>query len=221
MKITFISLFPEFFNEFLKHSIIKRAIEKQEVSFDFVNPRDFAFKGKVDDTVYGGGSGMLLMIEPIVKAIESVKNKDSYIIFLGPRGKIYNQKKARILKKYKHIILISGHYEGIDARIYDYINEEISIGEYILTGGEIPSMIIADSIIRLLPNVIKEESHQNESFEENLMESDHYTKPLTFRDKNVPEVLLSGNHKEIKKWREENSKKNTKKYLKERNKNDF
>ncbi|BDV02247.1 MAG: tRNA (guanine-N(1)-)-methyltransferase [Candidatus Hepatoplasma vulgare] len=221
MRITFISLFPEFFNEFLKHSIVKRALEKKEVSFDFINPRDFSLKGRADDTVYGGGSGMLLMIEPIVKAIESVKEKNSYVILLGPRGKIYNQKKVKNLKKYKHIILISGHYEGIDARIYDYIDEEISVGEYILTGGEIPSMIIADSIIRLLPNVIKKESHQNESFEKKMMESDHFTKPLTFRGKSVPEVLLSGNHKEIEKWREENSKKNTKKYLKERKENDF
>lgn len=223
MKITFISLFPEFYNEFVQHSIIKNAIKKDKVNFEFINPRKFAKNKQVDDTIYGGGSGMLMMIEPIVKAIESVKEKNSYVILMGPRGRLYTQKTVKKFVKHKHLIIICGHYEGIDSRIYNYIDEEISIGEFILTGGELASMIVADSIVRLIPGVIKEESHQNESFEKKLMEADQYTKPSIFREDKVPSVLLSGNHKEIKKWKEKSAKINTQKYIKERygDKNDF
>ncbi len=206
MKITFISIFPEYYESFKKHSIIKNAINKGIVNLEVVNPRDFSPGGQIDDTLYGGGAGMLLMIEPIVKAIKSVQTKDSYIILLGPRGKTLKQDKVKQISSIKHLILVCGHYEGIDARISEYINEELSIGKYILTGGETASMIVADSVIRLLPGVIKEESHQDETFENNgLLEYNQYTKPINFEDNNVPEVLLNGNHKDIKNWRRQNS----------------
>ncbi len=206
MKITFISLFPEYYDSFKKHSIIKNAINKKLIEIEEVNPRDFSLDGQVDDYIYGGGSGMLLMIEPIVKAINSVKTDDSYVVLVGPRGKTLNQQKVKSMTNINHLILLCGHYEGIDSRIKNYIDEEISIGDYIITGGETASMIIADSIIRLLPGVIKEESHQDESFENNgLLEYDQFTKPINFDGHEVPEVLTSGNHKDIKKWRKQNS----------------
>ncbi len=206
MKITFISIFPKYYDSFIGHSIIKNAINKGLVEIETIDPRDFSKDGKIDDTLYGGGSGMLLMIEPLVKAIRSVQTNDSYTILLGPRGRTLKQEKARKMVGIKHLVLISGHYEGVDSRIYEYIDEEISIGEYILTGGETASMIVADSIIRLLPGVIKEESHQEESFEnDGLLEYDQFTKPIEFEGYKVPEVLLKGNHKDIKKWRRQNS----------------
>lgn len=206
MKITFISLFPEYFEIFKLHSIIKRALHYNLVEIQVVNPRDFSKKNQVDDTVYGGGSGMLMMIEPIVKAINSVKTKDSYVVLVGPRGETLKQKKVKTMINIKHLIVICGHYEGVDSRIRNYIDEEISIGEYILTSGEIASVIIADSIIRLLPGVIKEESHQNESFEKDgLLEHDQFTRPSEFEGHSVPKVLLSGNHKEINEYRKQNS----------------
>ena len=206
MRITFISLFPEYYNDFKKHSIIKNAINKKIIKVETINPRDFSIDNQVDDTIYGGGSGMLLMIEPIVKAINSVKQENSHIVFVGPRGKVLNQKKVKDLGSKKHIIFICGHYEGVDSRIINYIDEEISVGEFILTGGEIASMMIADSIIRILPGVIKEESHKNESFEKDgIIEYDQFTKPIDFEGHKVPSVLVSGNHKDINKWRKQNS----------------
>ena len=206
MKITFISLFPDYYKGFKEHSIIKNAINKNAVVIEEVNPRDFAENNQVDDKMYGGGSGMLMMIEPIVKAINSVKQTDSHIVLMGPRGKTYNQEKAKDLSKLNHIIFVCGHYEGIDARIKHYIDEEISIGNFIITGGEMSSMVVADAIIRLLPGVIKEESYTNESFsEENILEHDQFTKPLTYDGHTVPEVLVSGNHKNINKWKRQNS----------------
>ncbi len=200
MKITFISIFPEYYESFKNHSIIKNALNKELVQIEQVNPRDFTEDGQIDDYIYGGGSGMLLMIEPIVKAINSVKTDDSYVALVGPRGNTLDQQKVRSMTTIKHLILICGHYEGIDSRIKHYIDEEISIGDYIITGGETASMIIADSIIRLLPGVIKEESHQDESFEnDGLLEHDQFTKPLSYDGHNVPEVLTSGNHEDIKK----------------------
>jgi tRNA (guanine37-N1)-methyltransferase len=199
MKITFITLFPNYIETLVTHSIIKRSIEKGLVEIDYVNPRDFTEDNKIDDTVYGGGDGMLLMIEPLVKAINSVRTENSKVYLMGPRGPRFNQDKAKELSKLDHIILIAGHYEGVDARIKHYIDGEISIGDFILTGGEMPSMMIADAVIRLIPGVIKEGSHQNESFENNLLEHDHFTKPVDFEGHKVPEVLLSGNHKEIDK----------------------
>lgn len=207
MKITFISLFPKYYEGFIEHSIIKNAINKKIIEIEVISPRDFSKNNMVDDYIYGGGSGMLMMIEPIVEAIRSVKTTNSHVVLVGPRGKTLNQKIVREMStNIEHLILICGHYEGVDARIKKYIDEEISIGDYILTGGETASMIIADSIIRLLPGVIKEESHQDESFENNgLLEHDQFTKPIDFEGNKVPEVLLNGNHQEILKYRRQSS----------------
>ncbi len=212
MKISFITLFPEYYKSFKEHSIIKRAINKKIVEIEEINIRDFADKKNVDDYVYGGGPGMLLKINPVVKALRSISNKDSYVILTSPMGEKYNQKKAKFFSNIKHLIIICGHYEGIDARIKNYINEEISIGEFIVTGGEIISTLIADSVIRILPNVIKKESFEKESFENILIEEDQFTKPIVFENYKVPKVLLSGNHSEIEKWRQESSLKNTIKF---------
>ena len=203
MKIDILTLFPKMFEGFLTESIIKRAIEKKRVEINIINFRDFSElnNSQVDDTPYGGGSGMVLMVEPLVRAIEHYKTKDAKVILLSPEGKVYNQEKARTLKNEKHLILVCGHYEGFDERIHNFVDEEISIGDYILTGGEIPAMAVSDSIIRLLDGVIKEESYTEESFTNNLLDYPTYTKPREFRGLKVPEILLSGNHEEIKKWR--------------------
>lgn len=205
MKIDILTLFKEQFNGFLKTSIIKRAIDKKQVEINLIDIRDFVQNKhrQVDDTVYGGGSGMVIMVEPVVLAIESVKTKDSKVILLTPSGEVYNQKKAIELSKEKHLIIICGHYEGIDERIKNFIDVEISIGDFVLTGGEIPSMVLVDSITRLLDGVITKESLETESFNDNLLDYAVYTKPRNFRGYEVPEVLVSGNHELIKKYREE------------------
>jgi tRNA (guanine-N(1)-)-methyltransferase len=205
MKIDILTLFKEQFNGFLETSIIKRAIDKKQVEINLIDIRDFVQNKhrQVDDTVYGGGSGMVIMIEPVVLAIESVKTKDSKVILLTPSGEVYNQKKAIELSKEKHLIIICGHYEGIDERIKNFIDVEISIGDFVLTGGEIPSMVLVDSITRLLDGVITKESLETESFNDNLLDYAVYTKPRNFRGYEVPEVLVSGNHELIKKYREE------------------
>lgn len=210
MKITFITLFPEYIESFKNHSIIKNAISKNLIEIEQVNPRDFTEDGKVDDTLFGGGSGMLIKIEPIVKAIKSVRTDNSKVILLGPRGSVHDQESAISLSKEKHLILISGHYEGIDARIKHYIDYELSIGDFIVTGGELPSMVVADSVIRLIKGVIKEESHLNESFmNKKILEWDNFTQPREFEGHKVPEVLLTGNHKLIDEWKKQNSIDNT------------
>ncbi|RKX66837.1 MAG: tRNA (guanosine(37)-N1)-methyltransferase TrmD [Tenericutes bacterium] len=196
-KISIISLFPDFIKTIEEHSIIKNALNAELLEIEILNIRDFTDNGHADDTVYGGGKGMLLKIEPIVKAIESIKSEESYVILLGPRGNKFKQEKAKSLSTKKHIILIAGHYEGVDSRIKHFIDEEISIGDYILTGGEIASLVLLDSITRLIPGVIKVESHTNETFENDLFEEDQFTKPEVFRKHSVPKVLLSGNHSDI------------------------
>ncbi len=203
MRVDIITLFPKMFEGFLSESIIKRAIDKKAVEIHIINFRDFSklSNSQVDDTPYGGGSGMVLMVEPLVLAIESVKRKDSKVILLTPQGKTYTEKKAHSLKREKHLILVCGHYEGFDERIRDFVDEEISIGDYILTGGEIPAMAICDSVIRLIDGVIKEESYVEESFTNNLLDYPTYTKPREFRGLKVPDVLLSGDHEKIKEWR--------------------
>lgn len=212
MKIDILTLFPEMFNGFLSESIIKRAIESLKVEVNIINFRDFSIDPhhKVDDTPYGGGAGMVLMPQPIYDAVEHLKTEDSIIILLTPDGEVYNQKKAFELSKKKHLIFICGHYEGFDDRIRLLADLEISIGDYVLTGGELPSMVISDSIIRLLPGVIKEESYLEESFQNQLLDYPTYTKPRNFRGMEVPEVLLSGNHKEIAIWRKNEQIKKTK-----------
>lgn len=209
MKITFITIFENYINIFKEHSIIKNAIKKKKIEIEIVNPRNFTKNGKVDDYVYGGGSGMLLLIEPIVKAINSVKKKESKVYLLGPRGKKHNQENAKKLAKEKHLILVSGNYEGVDARIKYYIDGEISIGNFIVTSGEMPAMLLADSIVRLIDGVIKRESYMNETFENGLLEYDNYSRPKNFENHLVPNVLLSGDHQKIQKWREKNAIKNT------------
>ena len=219
MKISFITLFPEYYEGFKNHSIIKRALDKKAVQLETIDIRKFSDKSGVDDYVYGGGPGMLMKVDSIVKAINSIKNEDSIVIMTSPMGKTYNQKKAKnYANNVKHLIIVCGHYEGIDARIKNYIDEEISIGEFITTGGETISMLIADSIIRLIPNVIKQESHEAESFSDMLLEEDQFTKPVNFEGHKVPKVLLSGNHEEIAKWRKNSAYENTIIYYKNKRK---
>lgn len=209
MKIDILTLFPKMFDGFLSESIIKRAIEKSLVEINIINFRDYSpYKNKqVDDYAFGGGAGMILMCEPIFNAVNALKTDDSYVIITSPRGNTYNQKKANILKNKKHIILVCGHYEGFDERIYSLADEIISVGNYVLTGGEIPSMAITDSIVRLLPGVINEESLVSESFNDEYYDYPVYTKPRVYNDLEVPEVLLSGNHKLINEYRETERKK--------------
>lgn len=204
MKITILSLFPNMFDGFLTESIIKRAIQNEKVEVKIINFRDYSVYNnkQVDDTPYGGGAGMVLMCDPIFRCIDEIRIPKSHIIILSPEGSIYNEKKARELSKYEDIILICGHYEGFDERIKTLADEIISVGDFVLTGGEIPAMLIADSIIRLLPGAITNESLESESFNENLLDYPVYTKPAVYRDMNVPDILLSGDHKKIDDYRE-------------------
>ena len=211
MKIDILSLFPNMFTGFLNESIIKRAIEKKKVEINIIDFRTYSKlnNNQVDDTPYGGGPGMVLRCEPIFDCIDDIKTKDSKIILLTPDGKKYNQKMAGNLKDEKHLIFICGHYEGFDERIRTLADIEISIGDYILTGGEVPAMTITDSIVRLLDEVINKESICDESFNNNLLDYPTYTKPRSYRGLNVPEVLLSGDHKKIAEWRKNEQIKRT------------
>jgi len=205
MKIDIISLFPEMYEGFLNTSIISRAIADNKVTINLHQLRDYTNDkhNRVDDYAFGGGAGMVLMVEPVVNAINDLKEKNSLIILTTPQGKVYKQSIAKDLSKEKHIIIICGHYEGYDERIIDYVDLELSIGDYVLTGGELPSMVITDSITRLIPGVINEESHHADSFTNNLLDYPTYTKPRVFEDKEVPEILLSGHHANIDVWRKE------------------
>lgn len=211
MRIDILTLFPSMFEGFLHESIIKRAIENKLVEINIINFRDFSLDPhkKVDDTPYGGGAGMVLMCDPIVRAIESVKAEDSLVILTTPQGKKYTEKIAYDLKKYKHLIIICGHYEGYDERIREFVDMEISIGDYILTGGEIPALVITDSVTRLIDGVINSESYLEDSFTDNLLDYPTYTKPAEYRGLKVPEVLISGNHEKIKEYRKEEQIKRT------------
>ncbi len=204
LKISFVTLFPEMFNGFLDSSIIKRAINSKLIQFEIINFRDFSKDKhhKVDDYQFGGGAGMILMLQPIVDCIKFLKTPNSLVILTSPKGKLFNQRFAQnISKKYDHIILISGHYEGFDERIKNYIDMEISIGDFILTGGELPSMVIADTICRLVDGVISKDSLSSESFNNYLLDYPVYTKPINYEGHLVPSILLSGNHLEINKFR--------------------
>ena len=213
MKIDILTLFPSMFDGFLNNSIIKRAIDKNLVEINIINFRDYSKDPhhKVDDTPYGGGNGMVLMVQPIYDAVMALKDEDTKVILLTPDGIKYSQKMAYDLKKYKHLIIICGHYEGFDDRIRSVVDFEISIGDYVLTGGELPSMIITDTVVRLVDGVIEEESHINDSFNPNtnLLDYPTYTKPREFMGMTVPEVLLNGNHKEIDEYRLKESIKKT------------
>jgi len=211
MKIDVLSLFPGMFSGVFEESIIKRAINENKVSINIHNFRDFSLDphNKVDDTPYGGGAGMVLTCQPIFDCVKSLRSDDSIVILLTPDGEVYKQSKAYELSKCKHLIFICGHYEGFDERIRSICDLEISIGDYVLTGGEIASMAIIDSIVRLIPGVIEEESHVNDSFNDNLLDYPTYTKPRVYEGMEVPEVLVSGDHKKIAEWRREESLKRT------------
>ena len=212
MRIKVLSLFPKMFDGILNESIIKRAIDDKKVNIDVIDLRSYSKDkhNKVDDTIYGGG-GMLIKCEPVFDAIDDLKTKNTKVIMLSPDGVKYNQEKAYELSKEKNIILLCGHYEGFDERINTVVDEKISIGDYVLTGGEIPAMAIIDSVTRLLPGVINEESHLNDSFNNDLLDYPQYTKPQEYRGMKVPDVLLSGDHKKIDEWRREEQIKKTKK----------
>ena len=203
MRIDILTLFPNMFKPFLEESIIKRAILGGKVSVNIIDIRSFSTlnNNQVDDTPYGGGSGMVLMCDPVFRAVESVKSDKSHVILLSPSGKTYNQKLAKEFKSYEHLILLCGHYEGFDERIKTIVDEEISIGDFVLTGGEVPAMAISDSIIRLLPGVISADSLESESFEDSLLDYPVYTKPQVYRGMKVPDVLVSGDHKKIEEYR--------------------
>lgn len=213
MRIKVLSLFPKMFDGILNESIIKRAIDDKKVNIDVIDLRSYSKDkhNKVDDTIYGGGAGMLIKCEPVFDAIDDLKTKNTKVIMLSPDGVKYNQEKAYELSKEKNIILLCGHYEGFDERINTVVDEKISIGDYVLTGGEIPAMAIIDSVTRLLPGVINEESHLNDSFNNDLLDYPQYTKPKEYRGMKVPDVLLSGDHKKIDEWRREEQIKKTKK----------
>lgn len=212
MNINILTLFPNMFDGFLNESIIKRAQDKKLVNINIENIRDYTDdKHKhVDDTPYGGGAGMLLKCEPVFNAIEKVKKENTKVIMLTPEGKKFNQELAYSLSKEEDIILLCGHYEGFDERIKSLVDMEISIGDYVLTGGELPAMVVTDSVTRLIPGVIEKESHLNDSFNNNLLDYPQYTKPKEFRGMKVPDILLSGDHKKIDEWRSEESIKRTK-----------
>ncbi|NLL02106.1 MAG: tRNA (guanosine(37)-N1)-methyltransferase TrmD [Mollicutes bacterium] len=205
MKITILSLFPDMFTGFLNESIIKRAIDKKLIEIEIINFRDYSHLNnkQVDDTPYGGGSGMVLRVEPIFECLDEIKTKESYVIMMCPTGKTYHQSKAKELIHKKHLIILCGHYEGFDERVKSLCDEIISIGDYILTGGEIPAMVVTDSIVRLIGGVITEESLETESFNDNLLDYPVYTKPAEYRGLKVPEILLSGDHKKISEYRKE------------------
>ena len=196
MKISILTLFPEFFDGFLTNSIIKRAIAKEQVEIEIVNIRDFTTDkyGRVDSAPVGGGAGLIMKCQPVIDCLTSVKKENSHVILLSPRGKTYNQARARYFaKNYEHIILICGHYEGTDERINKYVDELVSIGDYILTGGEIGAEIISDSIIRLLDGVIAADSIVDESFENGLLEYPQYSEPFEYDGDYIPDILYSGN----------------------------
>lgn len=215
MKIDILTLFPGIFKGPFEESIIKRAQEKKLVEIKIHNLRNWAIDrhGTVDDRPYGGGAGMILMIEPIFKALEKFKSQNSKVILLSPQGKVFNQKIARRLSKLDHLILVCGHYEGIDERIREHlVDEEISIGDYVLTGGEIPAMVVVDTIVRLIPGVLeKKEAIKEESFSRKLLEYPQYTRPADFKGWKVPKILLSGDHKKIEEWRKKKALERTKK----------
>ena len=210
MQFDIITMFPNIFDSYFKESLIKKAIDKKLLKINIHNLRDFSIDKRktVDDRPYGGGLGMVLMIEPIFNALKKIKKKKSKVILFTPRGKTFNQKRANQLKKYDQIILICGRYEGVDERINKLINEEISIGEYDLMGGELPAMIVIETIARLIPNVIGKEELLKQRITKNggFIEYPQYTRPEIFNKWKVPKVLLSGNHKEIQSWRDKRKK---------------
>lgn len=214
MIISILTLFPEMFEVF-NCSIVNKAKKNNIININIINIRDFSRNkhNKVDDYPFGGGAGMLMSVEPIYNAIMHAKCDESdRVIYLGPRGKTFNQNKAQKLSEYDHLIFLCGHYEGIDERCYSFIDEEISLGDFVLTGGEMAAIPIIDSIVRLIPSVINKKSLETESFVNNLMDFPQYTKPRSFMGMDVPNILLSGDHGKIDAWRREESLKITRKF---------
>ena len=208
MKITILTLFPEMFDGFLSNSIIKRAIAKGLVEVKIVNIRDYTTDkyGRVDSAPIGGGAGLIMKCQPILDCLNANKSEKSHVVMLSPRGNTYNQQKARsFAANLEDLVLICGHYEGIDERVNSYVDELISVGDYILTGGELGSMVISDSIIRLIDGAISGESTVEESFENGLLEYPQYTEPYDYNGQKVPDILYSGNHQAIEKWRKKES----------------
>lgn len=213
MKIKILTLFPEMFNGFLTNSIIKRALAANLVEVEIINIRDYTTDkyNRVDSAPVGGGAGLIMKCQPIIDCLNAHKTNESKVFMLSPRGASYNQAKAHeIVENCREIILICGHYEGIDERVNKYVDEQISIGDYILTGGEIGAMVISDSIIRLLDGAIAEDSTKEESFEDGLLEYPQYTEPYNYKGDKIPDILYSGNHQAINKWRKKQSLKLTK-----------
>ena len=211
MKFDVLTLFPEMFDS-LNQSILGRAIEKDLININLINIRDFSKDKhkKVDDTPYGGGAGMVIRPDVVYDAYASVKDENAKVIYMSPQGNLLNQQKVESLSKEQHLIILCGHYEGIDQRVIDEINpEEISIGNYVLTGGELPAMVLIDSVSRYIEGVLSNESIAEESFSNNLLEYPQYTRPEVFRNREVPEILKSGHHENIKNWRRAESLKNT------------
>ncbi|MDR3329847.1 MAG: tRNA (guanosine(37)-N1)-methyltransferase TrmD [Mycoplasmataceae bacterium] len=214
MKITVLTLFPNLFDNFLNESIVKKIIQKKIVNIQIINFRQFSKdkNKRVDDYQYGGGAGMVIGLPTIVETIKKYKTKDSKVILLSPQGETYSQDKAKQLSKSKHLILIAGHYEGFDERLINYVDEVVSIGDYILTGGEIPTMVLIETIIRLQDKAINNKSLNSETFDNSLLDYPVYTKPLKYDGYEVPKVLLSGNHKLIQEYRLKQQISKTKKY---------
>lgn len=214
MKYDVLTLFPEVFEIFNNYGVINKALEEGIIELNTTNIRDFSNNkhNKVDDEVYGGGVGMLMQCQPIYDALESVKKENSKVLFMSPQGKVLTQDLAKDLAKEEHLIILCGHYEGIDSRITNnYVDMEISIGDYILTGGEIPAMVLIDVVSRMIPGVLgRSQSYEEDSHFNLLLQHDEYTRPREFRGLEVPEVLISGNHEKIEQWQKNNSLENTK-----------
>lgn len=212
MKIDILTLFPNMFEGFLTESIIKRAIQNELVEINIINFRDYTplKNNQVDDTIYGGGAGMLIRCEPIFECLDKIKTDDSFVILLTPDGSTFKQNIAYDLSKKKHLIFICGHYEGFDERIRTLVDMELSIGDFVLTGGEFASICMIDAITRLIPGVINKDSLESESFTNNLLDYPMYTKPSEYRGLKVPDILLSGDHKKIDEWRIDQSIQKTK-----------
>ena len=208
MKITILTMFPQLFDGFQQSPVVQRAIRRESLELEIVDIKEFApgsFR-HIDDSPFGGGAGMVMRCQPVLDALRYVKGEEggapaSFTVALSPAGTVFCQKTARRYKELDHLILICGHYEGMDERIYRHADEELSIGDYILTGGEIAAMAVADAVIRLLPGALRDKSTEEESFENGLLEYPQYTQPAVFEGEAVPEVLLSGNHEKIRKWR--------------------